>query len=92
MEAHLEAEYELVLRPGLSRAGWILGSAAFLAVLGSLMADRGYEWGWLYLGLAAALSVMAFYVLTAPRMRLRLSPVGFAYGTMRRPWRLQPRD
>jgi hypothetical protein len=75
---------ELVLRPGLSRSGWVLGAAAVLAAFGTGMLLRGTGWPWLYLGLAAPLAGFGCWVLLPPRMQLRLSPAGFEYGTMAR--------
>jgi hypothetical protein len=75
-------ERELVLRPGLTRAGWMLGPAAVLAAFGGGMLYSGTGWPWVYLGPAALLAGFAVYVLTAPRMRLRLSATGFEYGTV----------
>lgn len=48
---------ELVLRPGLSRSGWLLGGAAALASFGAGMLVRGGGWPWLYLASAAPLVV-----------------------------------
>ncbi|OWK45724.1 hypothetical protein [Fimbriiglobus ruber] len=80
----MEEPSELVLRPGLSRFGWLFGSAAALAALGDVMLYRGTGLPWLYLGLAALLTGFGCWVLTAPRMWLRLSPTGFEYGTVLR--------
>ena len=80
----MEEDRELVLRPGLSRAGWMIGCAAVLAAFGAGMAYRGGEWPWLYLGLAGLLAGFGSWVLLAPRMRLRLSAGGFEYGTVAR--------
>jgi hypothetical protein len=91
-EARLEATSEVVLRPGFSRTRWVVGFAVFPAVLGLVMAHRGSGWAWLWLALAAGLIVFASWVLTAPRMRLRLSPSGFAYGTARRRYFFQWSD
>jgi hypothetical protein len=75
---------ELVLRPGLSRAGWLLGGATVLAAFGVGMLYRGGGWPWLYLGIATPLAALGAFVLVAPRMRLHLSPTGFEYGTVAR--------
>jgi hypothetical protein len=75
---------DLVLRPGLNRWGWVFGMAAFLGGFGGLGLRAGWPWAWLYLGMAVLLVGFAAWVLFAPRMRLRLSPAGFAYGTVRR--------
>jgi hypothetical protein len=75
---------DLVLRPGLNRWGWVLGMAAFLVVFSGLGLRAGWPWAWLYLGMAVVLIGFTAWVMLAPRMRLRLSPSGFAYGTARR--------
>jgi hypothetical protein len=77
-------EAELVLRPGLNRWGWGLGFAAFMALPAGAMLYRGVGWGWFYLGLTGLVAGSSAWIMAAPRLRLRLSPAGFAYGTVRR--------
>ena len=78
----MEESAVLVLRPGLSRTGWLLGGAAVLATFGFGMLYDGTGWPWLYLGPAVPLAALGCWVLLAPRMRLHLSAAGFEYGTI----------
>jgi hypothetical protein len=80
----LQPESVLVLRPGFSRCGWMLGGAAFLAGFGLVMESPGSAWAYWWLALAGLLAAFAVWVLLAPRMRLGLSPTGIEYGTLRR--------
>jgi hypothetical protein len=55
-----------------------------MALCGGFGLRTGWQFAWLYLGGAALLFGFTAWVLPAPRMRLRLSPEGLAYGTLRR--------
>jgi hypothetical protein len=75
---------ELVLRPGLIRWAWAIGLATFLALVGGFGLRTDWPLAWPFLGGAALLFGFTAWVMLAPRMRLRLSSEGFAYGTVRR--------
>lgn len=75
---------ELILRPGMFRAGALIAGGAALAAFGIAMWVVGGGWPRVYLGLAVPFLALGAYMRMSPRMWLHLSPTGFAYGTLLR--------